>query len=289
MPPNYRPTFHYADPTLTPPAPGRDLIMKVGLVHSLPGIGPKDGGQYIGIPRAIGPRNTRLWQPYDQVEMTLPNTDVQLWNTPFITGGHRRGVFNLAERPDWHWLRWTIADHVAHDTHDTAAAQEVAPLVIVPCGATKEPIPSPAGQLYRGTYHRLGLRAAAALTGPESVRIMSARHGLLNLHTIVEPYNLRLGQPGAITTDQLRDQAADQGLLDRPDVVLFGGRDYVELAQQVWPHARTPLAGARGIGEQQQRLAAIAAAGHLNRPHAPGGAHDCHRDRSVDQLFPAEL
>ena len=51
--------------------------------------------------------------------------------------------------------------------------------------------------------------------------------------------------------------------LDHSDVVLFGGRAYVDLVRQVWPHARTPLAGTKGIGEQQ-RLAGIVSAGHLN-------------------------
>lgn len=257
----FTPTYRYDDPTLTAPAPGRALIEAVGLVESVPGVGPKTGGGYIGTPLAIGPLHTRLRRPYDNVEMTLPNTDVQLWNSPFIVAGHARGCFDLADRPGWHWLRWTIADHVAHDA---AQAQGATPLVIVPCGAAKAKTPAPAGQLYRGTYHRLGLRAAAALTGPESIRILSARHGLLPLHDVVAPYNLRLGQPGSVTAAQLLDQATVQGLRDRPDVVLFGGRDYVDLAQQVWPHARTPLTGAAGIGEQQQRLAAIVAAGHLN-------------------------
>ncbi len=115
-----------------------------------------------------------------------------------------------------------------------------------------------------GTYHRLGLRAAAALAGPNATRILSARFGLVPLHHLIEPYNLRLGQPGSITAERLREQAADQGLLDHRNVVLFGGRDYTTLAQQVWPHAHTPLAGTKGIGEQQKRLAEIAACGQLH-------------------------
>ncbi|WP_404316420.1 DUF6884 domain-containing protein [Prescottella equi] len=257
----HRPSYRYEDPTLTAPTPGRALIEAVGMVESVAGVGPKTGGGYIGVPLAIGPLHTRLLRPYDGVEMTLPNTDVRLWNSPFIVAGHAHGCFDLAERPGWHWLRWTIADHVAHDI---AQARGATPLVIIPCGGSKIRTAAPAGELYRGTYFRLGLRAASALTGPESIRILSARHGLLPLHRVVAPYDLRLGQPGAVAAPELRDQAAEQSLLDRPDVVLFGGRDYVELAQQVWPHARIPLAGAAGIGEQQQRLAAIATAGHLN-------------------------
>ncbi|OUS97388.1 DUF6884 domain-containing protein [Rhodococcus sp. NCIMB 12038] len=262
MPPIYTPTYRYDDATLTPPAPGRELIMKIGLVQSLPGIGPKIGGRYIGVPRAIGPLNTRLWRPDDGVEMTLPNEQVMPWTSSFGTFAiTARGIHPLSAEPGWEWLNWTVADHLAHDAATAGACN---PLVVVPCGAAKERTPAPAARLYRSTYFRLGLNAANALTGPESVRILSARHGLLPLHTVIEPYNLRLGQPGSVTAGQLRVQAAGQGLLDRRDVVLFGGRDYVDLARQIWPHALTPLTGSAGIGEQQQRLAAIAAAGHLN-------------------------
>ncbi|MBM4568982.1 hypothetical protein GS489_00295 [Rhodococcus hoagii] len=259
------PTFRYTDPTLTAPRPGRRLITEVGLVESRPGIGPKTGGQHVGIPLAVGPRNTRLLRPYDGVEITLPNTDLQLWTAPFHTAAHARGVFNLADRDGWHWLGWTVADHVEHDRQQPAGGR---PLVIVPCGATKAPTtqPVPAGELYTGTYHRLGLLAAAALTSPESTRILSGKHGLLRLDDPVAPYDLRLGQPGAVTADDITRQARDQGLLDRPSVVVLGGRDYSRLVLQVWPHATTPLAGSRGIGEHQQRFSAIAAG---VRPAAP--------------------
>lgn len=262
MPPLYSPTYRYDDPSLTPPAPGRDLIMTIGLVHSVPGIGPKTGGGYIGIPRAIGSRHTKLWRPYDGIEMTLPNEQLMPWTTPFRSFALRtQGIHPLSAQRGWEWLRWTVADHLAHD----AAAQRTSnPLVVIPCGSTKAKTEAPAARLYRGTYFRLGLRAALALTGPDSIRILSARHGLLALHTMVEPYELRLGQPGSITAAELRAQALSLGLIDRPEVVLFGGRDYVELAKQVWPCGLTPLAGTAGIGEQQRRLASIAAAGCLN-------------------------
>lgn len=262
MPPIYTPTYCYDDSTLTPPAPGRDLIMKIGLVHSLPGIGPVTGGQYVGISRSVGPLHTRLWRPHDNVEMTLPNDEVTPWTSPFSTFAiTTHGIHPLSAEPGWEWLNWTVADHLAHDA---ATARTSRPLVVVPCGTKKASVPSPAGRLYTGSYHRLGLRAAAALTSPDDTRILSALHGLLPLHRIVEPYSLRLGQPKSVTADKLREQAAEQNLLDRPDVVLFGGRDYVDLALQVWPHARTPLVGTGGIGDQQHRLAAIAATGHLD-------------------------
>lgn len=260
MPPLFTYTYRYNDPTMTAPTPGRALVMAVGFVISPPGIGPKGGGRWAGLPRAIGPVRTRLYRPDDDVEMTLPNTDLHMSDSPFIVAGHRQGIFNLPEHPGWEFLRWTIADHVAYDA-DIAAnggAPDPRPLVIVPCGKSKAPTASPAGEMYRGTYSRLALRAATALTDRSDIRIISARWGLLPLDQVIEPYELRLGQPRSITAAKVRAQAAQQGLLNRRHVIVLAGHAYTELVRQVWPHALTPLADTGGIGYQQKRLARIA-------------------------------
>lgn len=138
------------------------------------------------------------------------------------------------------------------------AATPADPLVIVPCGAQKAATARPAGELYTSGYHRLALRAAHTLAAPENIRIISAKHGLLPLDKVIDPYDLRLGQPGSITVDHLEAQADEQGLLGHPDVTVLAGRDYTRLVLATWPHARTPLAGARGIGDHQHRLAQLA-------------------------------
>ncbi|WP_249354710.1 hypothetical protein [Rhodococcus sp. USK13] len=130
MPALIRPTYRYTDPTLTPPAPGGALIMEVGLVFSRPGIGPKGGGQHGGVPLSVGPTTTLL-RRHDGIEMRLPNTDLLLWNSPFLIAGHRHGVFDLRHRPGWEWLGWTLADHVMHDHHTnvtTGLAHGVVPV-----------------------------------------------------------------------------------------------------------------------------------------------------------------
>lgn len=253
-------TYKYDDPTMTPPTPGQDLVMAVGIVHSPPGIGPKGGGQWVGVPRHIGPVQTRFYNPIEDVERKRPNTDLHMADSPFVVAGHRHGIFDLSKRPGWEFLRWTIADHVAYDADIAAnrAAPDPRPLVIVPCGKSKAPTSSPAGEMYRGTYSRLALRAAAALTDRADIRIVSAKYGLLPLEQVIEPYELRLGQPDSTTAEHVRVQAAQQGLLDRPKVIVLAGRDYAGLVQRVWPHALAPLAGTSGIGDQQNRLARIA-------------------------------
>ncbi|MFV9454746.1 DUF6884 domain-containing protein [Rhodococcus sp. NM-2] len=273
MPPVIRPHFSYNDPTLAPPEPGKDLVLEVGLIFSRPGIGPKGGGQYGGIPLSVGPTTT-LFRRHDGIEMRLPNTDLLLWHTPFLTQAHYRGVTGLNRRPGWEWLTWTLADHVAYDmavaavpAHGVVPVTEEAaasPLVIVPCGGRKRGEPAPAGALYTGSYHRLCQEAACRLAPLEDIRILSGLHGLLDLDTVVAPYEMRLGSPGSVTADTVHAQAADRGLLGAPDVVVLAGRDYSRIVTAVWPHARTPLAGSRSMGEQLQRLAGIAAGGGLD-------------------------
>ncbi|MFD7012421.1 DUF6884 domain-containing protein [Rhodococcus jostii] len=134
----------------------------------------------------------------------------------------------------------------------------------LPCGARKAADPTPAGALYLGIYHRLCQQAALRLTPLDNIRILSGLHGLLDLGTVIAPYEMRLGEPGSVTVDTVHAQAAAQGLLDAEDVIVLGGRDYSRVVTAGWPHARTSLAGSRGIGEQQQRLHRIAAVAVLD-------------------------
>jgi uncharacterized protein DUF6884 len=55
---------------------------------------------------------------------------------------------------------------------------------------------APAGRLYSGSYHLACRRAAAALTEPDGILILTALHGLLQLDRVIAPYELRMGQPG---------------------------------------------------------------------------------------------
>ncbi|PZU04735.1 MAG: hypothetical protein DI630_00455 [Gordonia sp. (in: high G+C Gram-positive bacteria)] len=262
------PQYRYDDVTLSPPTPGRDLVMAVGLVSSRPGIGPKGGGQYVGVPLSVGSATTSLLR-HDGVQMRLANSDLVLWRTPFDIAARRLGVHNLDERAGWEWLCWSLADHVTADYERlgpdpvTAAAgpEDTGPLVIVPCGARKLDHPAAAKDLYISSYQQLALRAAHALTASANIRILSGRHGLLDLDTVIEPYNQRLGDPGSVTASYVADQARATGLIEASEVVALAGKQYAAVVTATWPHARTPLAGSRGIGDQQHRLSAIATLG----------------------------
>ncbi len=68
-------------------------------------------------------------------------------------------------------------------------------------------MPAPAGELYVGGYHVACRRAAAVLTTPDRILILSALYGLLPLDRVIAPYDLRMGRPGSISPEALRRQA----------------------------------------------------------------------------------
>ncbi|MFF4205533.1 DUF6884 domain-containing protein [Streptomyces sp. NPDC001668] len=155
-------------------------------------------------------------------------------------------------------------------------------IVLVACGQNKQPDPErwyPAGELYTGGYH-LSLRgAAAALTRPPLIRIVSALHGLVPLTRKLRRYDVRPGDPEAITADGLSVQTAALGLGDA-DVIFLGGQDYIDLLVPSVPHLFTPLTGGMGQHKGQCRQARedasvrerwwAQAAALFDRHHAPG-------------------
>ncbi|MGW1976642.1 DUF6884 domain-containing protein [Streptomyces sp. NPDC001889] len=136
-------------------------------------------------------------------------------------------------------------------------------LIVIPCSAVKTQVPPftalPAGELYRpGSYHLACRRAAEALAGTGStIRVLSALYGLVSLEEPVLTYELRIGQPGAVSAQEVREQAREQGLARPGEVWVLAGRDYARTVTEVWPTALRPLEGTRGIGEQRSRLAQI--------------------------------
>ena len=136
------------------------------------------------------------------------------------------------------------------------AAGGVPPVVLVGCGARKAAGPAVAADLYTGPYFRACLLAALALAPRDRIFVLSARHGLLGLDDgPIAPYELTLGQPGAVDAAVIRAQAAARQIADAPVVALCGAR-YAALARRVWATVGTPLAGL-GIGRQRHVLALL--------------------------------
>jgi hypothetical protein len=151
-------------------------------------------------------------------------------------------------------------DHPAHTANTVVTLRPAAgPILVVPCSGAKLTHPAEAGALYTGSLYRAARKTADALAAAHggTVWILSARHGFLAPHTVIEPYDQEWDKPGSISTGELRDQAARMGLHDAQHVILLTPAKYTARASAVWPHAIPELTGLDIFG-QRRRLAQLA-------------------------------
>lgn len=96
---------------------------------------------------------------------------------------------------------------------DVTEDQDVAPagpIVVIPCGAQKLATAAPAGDLYVSQHFQLTYRAARRLAEDQGARvfILSARHGLTDPATVLDPYDVKMGDRHAIAPAVLAEQLA---------------------------------------------------------------------------------
>jgi hypothetical protein len=120
-------------------------------------------------------------------------------------------------------------------------------LAVIPCGARKREGVHPAADLYVGPYFRAALRWAQT-SGADRILILSAKHGLLELDTEVESYDLKFGDPGAITVEQVRQQSYLRLAKHIRPVACVGGAAYREVVRKVWPWATSPVEECKSMG-----------------------------------------
>lgn len=90
---------------------------------------------------------------------------------------------------------------------------------VVPCAADKMSHAAPAEELYTSANFAHVLTAAKAeavdtvrvVGGRAVVMILSAKHGLLPLDTVVEPYDTKMGRPGSVGVETLTAQLVTTG------------------------------------------------------------------------------
>ncbi len=177
---------------------------------------------------------------------------------PFIVGGRAFQYDDLLGPP----IHLTAAGRAYAERHGVLTPRRS--IVVISCGSVKadpgvneygRPNALPAGELYRGHYHR-SLRAAAdALTSDRGrVLIVSAFHGLVELDRSLLLYDVRLGDAKAVSAGTIRAQAQHLAL-DEADVIVLGGRAYVDLVTNAVPHALAPLTG--GLGDHRAQCRAV--------------------------------
>ncbi|WP_102145672.1 DUF6884 domain-containing protein [Mycobacterium hubeiense] len=136
-------------------------------------------------------------------------------------------------------------------------------LLVIACAAHKLDRSAPAHQLYDSDHFRLALRAAQHRADALGARVMilSAKHGLTRLDRILMPYDVTMGQPGAIDITPLathlwvqRVRTVEALLPKRYLAVLRQAAEVLFDTRGVRVEIVDLYAGARGIGDQRAVL-----------------------------------
>lgn len=135
------------------------------------------------------------------------------------------------------------------------------PIVLIACGKSKADQAMPAGQMYTSALFRKSLALARLLAPDADIRILSAKHGVLKLDQVIEPYEQRLAASKATRRGWaervVRDLRAQFGSVQGHynQYVILAGADYADPITQAGLKAShvQPLRGMM-IGE---RLAAL--------------------------------
>jgi len=129
-------------------------------------------------------------------------------------------------------------------------------LVLIACAAKKASSKVKARDLYQSALFQKSL-AYADLLRPDTIYILSAKHGLVPAETLIDPYDESLNAKSAVEIREwadavLRDLArvAD---LQKDRFTILAGDKYRRYLMPALPNAEVPLEGL-GIGRQLQRL-----------------------------------
>ena len=149
----------------------------------------------------------------------------------------------------------------------TASGAPGHPWVIVGCGRLKHVEPRPAADLYGSPYITNAVAWARSVTTEDRLLILSAKHGLIDGRTVIEPYDVSFQHGPAdqvITPERLAEQVDEFGITG-PAITLAGAeyrrRLAVAAGGRVQPH--NPFADllhtdgkTAGMGYQMQALKA---------------------------------
>ena len=129
-------------------------------------------------------------------------------------------------------------------------------MVIIPCGASKLSHPAPASELYTGSMFADALRTARTMTADENIRILSAKHGLVRLDHVIEPYEMKMSHKDSVTGFRLVMQLV--GLKFEGTIHALLPKQYLSkmtsAANAVNASVVNHYEGCAGIGYQKARL-----------------------------------
>lgn len=135
-------------------------------------------------------------------------------------------------------------------------------LCIIPCGNKKiwnvnpDTGPTKARNVYIGGFAKK-CREWAETFYPNSWCILSAKYGFLFPDDIVPgPYNASFKDKNGIPIHELEEQVEDYGLDVYDEIVVLGGKFYVNTIKRIFKTKKitTPLDGCKGIGYMMKKL-----------------------------------
>lgn len=129
-------------------------------------------------------------------------------------------------------------------------------VILIGCGKKKALEPCPARQLYQGDLFKKSFRYAVSLE-PTAIRILSAKHHVIDPDDEVEPYDLTLnGMPAdeiRAWAEEVLRQLRREFDLERDRFTVLAGANYRRHLEPHLPNPEVPMRGL-GIGKQLQFL-----------------------------------
>jgi hypothetical protein len=159
---------------------------------------------------------------------------------------------------------YTITDMDDFDVNNVAEWDEWPgdTIVVIPCSEAKTPYAAKVEHLYTGPLFQMALAAARALVPDEWIRVLSARHGLVPLDLMLDPYDTTWKSPEHVTDYQLVAQV--RFLPEHSCVVSLLPQNYSKRLKQAFDYSTvdetiiTPFYQARGVGDQRHVLSGTA-------------------------------
>jgi hypothetical protein len=129
-------------------------------------------------------------------------------------------------------------------------------IVLISCVSVKQEKPAKAEELYISPLFKYGLAYAKSLK-PDKIYILSAKYGLVELDTIIAPYNVTLNH---MSSQEIKDwservlsQMKQKINLDSDQIIFLAGENYRKYLMSHIKHYSIPLKGL-GIGKQLKYL-----------------------------------
>lgn len=131
-------------------------------------------------------------------------------------------------------------------------------VILIACGKDKKNIASEAKDLYQGSYFKKTLEYAYILSKKHKadIYILSAKYGLLELDTIISPYNFTLND----VSEKYRKnwsygviKQLNKEIKKTDRVIFLAGKSYNKYLKTYYKNNLEPLEGLR-IGKKMKRL-----------------------------------